>query len=312
MGWNLVGCPYLVSNYVSWANGEATDFDPEAYPMSLPRFVYTTDAAGQFTSWPSWKEPTEGSFAPAHAFFTQTATLQATETLTFILPHYTGTPVAAVPRPCLSFTDGSGQSDVVTLQPCAEATEDMGFHLGSDGLHWAPLNPELPQLYAASTGTAHLDWMGAAPVGTEIPLGLYSGMGGFCTFSLPSPETYATFTHVWLTDRQTGRVTDLKQNTYTVPLEADETTDIRFTLKFGGIAPNPGNSGEQALYQITARQGYIRIEGLTGGERIAVYDASGRLLLSDQARTNLYAAPFLPGNYVVKVEGYSRKVQVAP
>ena len=137
-------------------------------------------------------------------------------------------------------------------------------------------------------------------------------MGGFCTFSLPSPETYATFTHVWLTDRQTGRVTDLKQNTYTVPLEADETTDIRFTLKFGGIAPNPGNSGEQALYQITARQGYIRIEGLTGGEHIAVYDASGRLLLSDQARTNLYAAPFLPGNYVVKVEGYSRKVQVAP
>ena len=55
MGWNLVGCPYLVSDYVSWANGEATDFDPEAYPMSLPRFVYTTDAAGQFTSWPSWK-----------------------------------------------------------------------------------------------------------------------------------------------------------------------------------------------------------------------------------------------------------------
>ena len=312
MGWNLVGCPYLVSNYVSWANDEATDFDPEAYPMSLPRFVYTTDADGQFTSWPSWKAPTEGSFAPAHAFFTQTATLQATEVLTFTLPHYTGTPDAAVPRPCLSFTDGSGQSDVVTLQPCAEATEDMGFHLGSDGLHWAPLNPELPQLYAASTGTAHLDWMGAAPVGTEIPLGLYSGMGGFCTFSLPSPETYATFTHVWLTDRQTGRVTDLKQNTYTVPLEADETTDIRFTLKFGGIAPNPGNSGEQALYQITARQGYIRIEGLTGGEHIAVYDASGRLLLSDQARTNLYAAPFLPGNYVVKVEGYSRKVQVAP
>ncbi len=312
MGWNLVGCPYLVSDYVSWANGEATDFDPEAYPMSLPRFVYTTDAAGQFTSWPSWKAPTEGSFAPAHAFFTQTATLQATETLTFTLPHYTDAPVAAVPRPCLSFTDGSGQSDVVTLQPCAEATEDMGFHLGSDGLHWAPLNPKLPQLYAASTGTAHLDWMGTAPVGTEIPLGLYSGAGGSCTFSLPSPETYATFTHVWLTDRLTGRVTDLKQNTYTVPLEADETTDIRFTLKFGGIAPNPGNSGEQALYQITARQGYIRIEGLTGGERIAVYDASGRLLLSDQARTNLYAAPFLPGNYVVKVEGYSRKVQVAP
>ncbi|MDD6124011.1 MAG: right-handed parallel beta-helix repeat-containing protein [Bacteroidales bacterium] len=312
MGWNLVGCPYLVSDYVSWANGKATDVDPEAYPMSLPRFVYTTDADGQFTSWPSWKAPTEGSFSPAHAFFTQTATLQATEPLTFTLPHYTGTPVAAVPRPCLSFTDGSGQSDVVTLQPCAEATEDMGFHLGSDGLHWAPLNPELPQLYAASTGTAHLDWMGAAPVGTEIPLGLYSGMGGFCTFSLPSPDTYATFTHVWLTDRLTGRVTDLKQNTYTVPLEADETTDIRFTLKFGGIAPNPGNSGEQALYQITARQGYIRIEGLTGGENIAVYDASGRLLLSDQARTNHYAAPFLPGNYVVKVEGYCRKVQVAP
>lgn len=312
MGWNLVGCPYLVSDYVSWANDEATDFDPEAYPMSLPRFVYTTDADGQFTSWPSWKHSTKDSFSPAHAFFTQTATLQATEPLTFTLPHYTGTPVAAVSRPCLSFTDGAGQSDVVTLQPSAEAMDDMGFHLGSDGLHWAPLNPELPQLYAASTGTAHLDWMGAAPVGTEIPLGLYSGMGGFCTFSLPSPDTYATFTHVWLTDRLTGRVTDLKQNTYTVPLEADETTDIRFTLKFGGIAPNPGNSGEQALYQITARQGYIRIEGLTGGERIAVYDASGRLLLSDQARTNLYAAPFLPGNYVVKVEGYCRKVQVAP
>lgn len=312
MGWNLVGCPYLVSNYVSWANDEATDFDPEAYPMSLPRFVYTTNAAGQFTSWPSWKHSTEGSFAPAHAFFTQTATLQATEVLTFTLPHCTDTPVAAVPRPCLSFTDGAGRSDVVTLQPSAEATDDMGFHLGSDGLHWAPLNPELPQLYAASTGAAHLDWMGAVPVGTEIPLGLNSGTGGLCTFSLPSPEAYATFTHVWLTDRQAGRVTDLKQHSYTVPLEADETTDIRFTLKFGGIAPNPGASGEQALYQITARQGYIHIEGLLGGENIAVYDTSGRLQLSDHARTNHYAAPFLPGNYVVKVEGYSRKVLVMP
>lgn len=312
MGWNLVGSPYLVSNYVSWADGETTDSNPEAYPMSLPRFVYTTNAAGQFTSWPSWKHSTEGSFSPAHAFFTQTATLQATEPLTFTLPHCTDTPVAAVPRPCLSFTDGAGRSDVVTLQPSAEATDDMGFHLGSDGLHWAPLNPELPQLYAASTGAAHLDWMGAVPVGTEIPLGLNSGTGGLCTFSLPSPEAYATFTHVWLTDRQAGRVTDLKQHSYTVPLEADETTDIRFTLKFGGVAPSAGASGEQALYQITARKGYIHIEGLLGGENIAVYDASGRLQLSDHARTNHYAAPFLPGNYVVKVEGYSRKVLVMP
>ena len=312
MGWNLVGSPYLVSNYVSWADGETTDSNPEAYPMSLPRFVYTTNAAGQFTSWPSWKHSTEGSFSPAHAFFTQTATLQATEPLTFTLPHCTDTPVAAVPRPCLSFTDGAGRSDVVTLQPSAEATDDMGFHLGSDGLHWAPLNPELPQLYAASTGAAHLDWMGAVPVGTEIPLGLNSGTGGLCTFSLPSPEAYATFTHVWLTDRQAGRVTDLKQHSYTVPLEAGEATDIRFTVQFGGVTPNPGASGEQALYQITARQGYIHIEGLLGGENIAVYDASGRLQLSDHARTNHYAAPFLPGNYVVKVEGYSRKVLVMP
>lgn len=312
MGWNLVGSPYLVSNYVSWADGETTDSNPEAYPMSLPRFVYTTNAAGQFTSWPSWKHSTEGSFSPAHAFFTQTATLQATEPLTFTLPHCTDTPVAAVPRPCLSFTDGAGRSDVVTLQPSAEATDDMGFHLGSDGLHWAPLNPELPQLYAASTGAAHLDWMGAVPVGTEIPLGLNSGTGGLCTFSLPSPEAYATFTHVWLTDRQAGRVTDLKQHSYTVPLEAGEATDIRFTVQFGGVSPTPGASGEQALYQITARQGYIHIEGLLGGENIAVYDASGRLQLSDHARTNHYAAPFLPGNYVVKVEGYSRKVLVMP
>ena len=110
----------------------------------------------------------------------------------------------------------------------------------------------------------------------------------------------------------TGLVTDLKHDDYTVPLEAGEATDIRFTVQFGGVAPNPGASGEQALYQITARQGYIHIEGLLGGENIAVYDTSGRLQLSDHARTNHYAAPFLPGNYVVKVEGYSRKVLVMP
>ena len=314
MGWNLVGSPYLVSDYPCWLpQGTSVSFAPDDYPMSLPRFFYTADALGNFSAHPSWNATEGKGLSPATAFFTQTATLQSAETLRFLLPHYAGeTPVAAAPGKVLSLTDGLGRKDEVTLQPDVDNEGSVAFHLGTDGLHWSPLQPGLPQLYAATAQGTPLAWAASVPVCTAIPLGLNSGAGGLCKLGLPEPEAFADFTHVWLTDKVTGLVTDLKHDVYTVPLEAGEATDIRFTLQFGGVAPNPGASGEQALYQITARQGYIHIEGLLGGENIAVYDASGRLLLSEHARTNHYAAPFLPGNYVVKVEGYSRKVQVAP
>ena len=314
MGWNLVGSPYLVSDYPCWLpQGTSVSFAPDDYPMSLPRFFYTADALGNFSAHPSWNATEGKGLSPATAFFTQTATLQSAETLRFLLPHYAGdTPVAAAPGKVLSLTDGLGRKDEVTLQPDVDNEGSVAFHLGTDGLHWSPLQPGLPQIYAATAQGTPLAWAASVPVGTAIPLGLNSGAGGLCKLGLPEPEAFADFTHVWLTDKVTGLVTDLKHDDYTVPLEAGEATDIRFTVQFGGVAPNPGASGEQALYQITARKGYIHIEGLLGGENIAVYDASGRLLLSEHARTNHYAAPLLPGNYVVKVEGYSRKVQVAP
>lgn len=321
MGWNLVGLPYLVSNYPSYPSASSDGFSPSDYPMSLPRFVYPADTEGQFATLPSWSATSAG-ISPAVAFFTQTATQQPTETLTFRLPVYEGTePIEAAPRKVLALTDAKGHTDEVTMQPDDQATELPGYRLGQDALKWSPLQPALPQVYVPLTSGTRLSWLSSVPVGIDIPLGITLAHGERCTIALPDPEAWMEYPHIWLTDHVTGDVTDLKLGGYFFDLPVSEPepaslsyapapVDHRFTLRIGGLRPDGGADRTSHRYSAYGEDGHLVVARLTGGEQIEVYDAAGRVVCRTRTDATSCRIPLPTAVYVVRVGNETHKVRV--
>ena len=312
MGWNLVGVPYLVSRFPAGLETAADPYNPEAYGVSLPRIVYAYKSAdGTFPTAQSW----QGGFDEVPvgaAYFVQTAVKDHldTETLTFRQPMYPTGSSGAEQR-VLRLADEAGRADVMAVLPEAEAEADIAYTLGRDGLKWLGFLPEAPQVYAVGSGGTRFALMGSAPVGTEIPVGIRALRGGQFTFSLPVPEAYADFAHVWLTDRATGSVTDLLVADYAVALADSTQTDTRFTLKFGGMRPvaDPLSGEAGVAYRVYIRGGILYVLDLQGGESLRVYDAGGRRLADTAAPAGEYRLPVAPGIYVVKVGGSVYKVR---
>ena len=309
MGWNLVGAPYLVADYPTSLAAGGNAFSPADYPMSLPRVVYTADAAGAFTATQSWTATPSG-LSPGVAFFTQTAVIGTSEDLTFEQLDYTETLLEATRRPLLMLTNGDGASDAVELHPDALNDGTMSFHLGSDGLKWDPLATSLPSIYAGNAGGTRFALASSAPVGTDIPLGVNSGAGGWCTFALAEAEDFDSFTHIWLTDRLEGRVTDLCRDTYAVELAPEADITGRFAIRFGGVRPDGRPDTDATNYKAYGHDGRLIVANLLGGETIEVYDTAGRLLLRATARTATFEHPLPTAVYVVKVAHQVFKVKI--
>lgn len=321
MGWNLVGSPYLVSNYNTCPADGADGFSPDDYPMTLPRFVYTANADGQFAPNPSWTAM-PGGLSPAVAFFTQTATQQTTETLTFRRPHYDGADlVEAAPRKILTLTDAAGRTDAVTLLPDVEVNELPAFRHGQDGLQWSPLVADMPQVYVPFASGTRLDWLSSVPVATDIPLGITLTGGAGCTIALPEAEAWAEYSHIWLTDHLTGDVTDLKAGDYIFDLPVTEATagddeaatssiDHRFTLRIGGIRPDGGADRDSHRYRVYAENGNVVVTNLMGGENVEVFDVAGRSITSTIADSATWRTPLTTAVYVVRVNHEAYKVRV--
>ena len=312
MGWNLVGCPYLVSNYPTQKYDGKDGYSPADYPMSLPRMVYTAQTVGSFQTTSSGKAQV-ADLSAGTAFFTQTATLGTEEALTFQLPHYTGeTPATPAVQKKLRLTDGNGKAGSLELGDIRheEDPEMLTFHLNQDGLHWSPLNPALPELYAIGTAGTRFSLLGELPTEKEIPLGMNAGEGGNCTFALPDASPFMEYGHVWLKDKETGTVTDLLHDTYTLLLDANASSEQRFTLQIGGLRPESMPDTSAGHYQVYGRQGELIIEGLAGYENIRIFDMKGRLMHAAQATEHTYRTSMETGIYAAHIQGEVHKVRV--
>ena len=317
MGWNLVGAPYLVANYKGDVKAGGKEYLPSDYNMSLPRMIYTltadTQNAGDFNSGSS--VDAEG-MSPGAAFFTQTAVKSGeTEKLVFQLPMYTGSEpaVVAVRKQALVLTDEAGHTDEVELIPATDGTAgSMTYTYGRDAVKWMAMNDALPQTYAlnATVSGTRFSIMGDAPVATEIALGVKAGSDGRLTFALSSAEAYETFSNVWLADRETGAVTDLKQNSYTVHVDEGTETASRFTIKFGGHRPEMMNDLMAHRYDVYAEAGKVYVSRLAGGEVICMYDATGRMIHKAVAEGPRHSVALPAGIYLVRVAEEVHKVSV--
>ena len=317
MGWNLVGAPYLVANYKGDVKAGGNEYLPSDYNMSLPRMIYTltadTQNAGDFNSGSSVSAQ---GMSPGAAFFTQTAVNSGeTEQLVFQLPMYSGSEpaVVAVRKQTLVLTDEAGHTDEVELIPATDGTAgSMVYTYGRDAVKWMAMNDALPQAYALNDSIlgTRFSIMGEAPVATEIALGVKAGSDGRLTFALSSAEAYETFTNVWLADRETGAVTDLKQNSYSVNMDEGTETASRFTIKFGGHRPEMMNDLMAHRYDVYAEAGKVYVSRLAGDEVICMYDATGRMIHKAVAEGPRHSVALPAGIYLVRIAEEVHKVSV--
>ena len=126
--------------------------------------------------------------------------------------------------------------------------------------------------------------------------------------SLPAPAAYDDYDHVWLTDHQLGKVTDLKQQPYTLST-ADAGDDThRLTLRFGGLRPEVEDHAEQGCV-ISIHRNSLRISGIEPGDLIRIYTLDGIELVHTKATANSYRRTLYEGTYIVCVNELTEKVE---
>lgn len=329
MGWNLKGIPYLVSGYKT---GDPNTSDAiEEYNMSIPHVYYKMGGDGEYIRKGAGIIYTEQSWAAAaslsmnEAFFTQTAAIgtydseakeykNLYEDLLFKHPMYSGpAPAYAMARPLVWVRDQDGNGDLLTVDPNPDAPKDVNYFFGRDGVKW--MTKDAPQLYLLTSSKSRLSLLGAAPTETDLPLGIYvpeseqnDGMTRTFTFSLPEPEAFEDYPHVWLIDRALNRVTNLREANYAAALNPG-TDNSRFILRIGGF-PYENMYGHRE-YIVYSWHRDLHIRGLVEGDIIQVFSLSGQMVLNTVARDPEFTAqlPQAGGIYVVRVNDFTTKVR---
>lgn len=300
MGWNMAGMPYLVSGY-------STGGSDGAWQMNVPHLLYTMTETGTYrAAVESWSEG--AALSAGQAYFTQTAVLGPTETLTFGIPQYAaGNEDASAARFALAITAGDGTADEITVRPGGTAGR-MQYAFGADGAKIAPLNTAVPQIYLNAAGGERLSLAAAAPVETDLPLGVALSAAGQYTISLPDTDCYRKYGAVWLADRETGSVANLLDSDFHISAEAPLSTDTRFVLRIGGLRPDGTHSDTAPAFTVTSRGGIMTVKGIAEGDSVAIMTAGGATLVRTTATAATYSHRVQPGAvYVVTVNGRSRK-----
>lgn len=302
MGWNMAGMPYLVADY---RTGESAPGAAD-WQMNVPHLFYTMAETGAYrAAEESWAEG--AAIAAGEAFFTQTAVVAPTETLTFGIPRYAGggssAPAAGF---ALAITDSTGTSDMLIARPAAAGR--LAYTFGADGAKLVTMNPAVPQIYLNAAGGERMSLAASVPVETDLPLGVSVSAAGTYTISLPSPDSYRMYGAVWLTDRETGNVTNLLDSNCHVSADAPLTTDTRFVLRIGGMRPDGTHSDTAACFTVTSRGGIMTVSGIAEGDHVTIVTAGGATLVRTTAGGTSLSHPVQPGAvYVVVVNGHSRK-----
>ncbi|MDD7030199.1 MAG: hypothetical protein PUI49_11735 [Prevotellaceae bacterium] len=333
MGWNLKGMPYLISGYPIYQQ-----MDDGSYAMNVPHVIYTMEPNGSYVTKQSWESSTDNTLSPGEAFFTQTATINDKEHLHFAQLFYTSsaTPNTASTRSAvtisLSSADATSEdayrsvgvshaAGVVSLQPVDNTSDDntsMVYTINRDGAKFMSMNPAIPDIAVCGAGGEMMSLVGAAPVETEISVATRVGSTGRYIFSLDrstgvSPAT----TEVWLKDYQTGIVTNLMEDDYTVEITVGENpastvlTTGRFSLTIGGMCPDIGAWDESgAGWTISINRCHVTVSGLSTDSDVLFYTTDGILRHCAPSFLGTCEADLSPGVYVVRAEGNSKVVGI--
>ena len=274
MGWNLFGSPYLC----------AMNFGD----MEYGRVIYTYDEAKGYTAINTDADATNSTtsgYIPAmDAIFTQTATLDNTETIR--VKHSStkdGAEYASNAR-MLNIAI-SKRSETATgedhLQlaavPAQEAKSD--FDLGSDGVKW--MMSRNPQIYATRNGGRY-SLLSAVSIDAEQSIGVSLPETGEYTISIPEDCDASEYETVWLKDKETGKAVDLKEGSYLFNATQTGEMNNRFNISFNRKETDMNSD----ITIISSGNYHILIKGLKQNDIIRIYGTSGVLALQKQAKSD--------------------------
>ena len=299
MGWNLFGSPYLC----------AMNFGD----MEYGRVIYTYNEAKGYTAINTDADAansiTSGYIPAMDAIFTQTATLDNTETIR--VKHSDakdGDEYASNARMlniaiCKRSETATAEDHLqLAAVPAQEAKSD--FDLGSDGVKW--MMSRNPQIYATRNGGRY-SLLSAVSIEAEQTIGISLPETGEYSISIPKDCDASEYETVWLKDKETGKAVDLKDGSY--PFYAAQTGEMnnRFNISF-----NRKETDMKSDITIVPSGNYhIQIKGLKQNDIIRIYGTSGVLALQKQAKsdTELLRSP-VNGTVAVEVTRGGKQIAV--
>lgn len=155
-----------------------------------------------------------------------------------------------------------------------------------------------------------LSLAGNAPVGVEMAMGYRAAKDGVLTVSLPDADAFDG-QQVWLTDHETGIVTDLTTGSYQLQA-AKGYTDNRTTLQIGGLPPEEKNDNRYnntVTWSVRNNGGMFIVVGLHAGDDVCIHTLSGAVEERGKASGDAYTSRSLPrGVYIISVNGRGKKV----
>jgi hypothetical protein len=196
-------------------------------------------------------------------------------------------------RVVVSSTDNIGKDEVVI---------ETGHETSAGGaVKMFSFVESAPSLYLPKENKNYsISFMQDVPAGTTIPL--YFGAGVDGQYELAFTFDYQLYTNVKLSDKESGIITDITENSVYQFVSAKDDNPDRFELLFGVT----GLSDNTALATLRAyvSHGQLTILGETGELNVDILDMQGRVLERRAVQMDgSYSQPLnLPaGVYVVRV-----------
>lgn len=299
MGWNLFGSPYLC----------AMNFGD----MEYGRVIYTYNEAKGYTAINTDADAansiTSGYIPAMDAIFTQTATLDNTETIR--VKHSDakdGDEYASNARMlniaiCKRSETATAEDHLqLAAVPAQEAKSD--FDLGSDGVKW--MTSQNAQIYATRNGGRY-SLLSAISIEAEQSIGVSLPETGEYTISIPEDCDASEYETVWLKDKETGKAIDLKEGDYRFHASQAGEQNHRFTISFNRMATDM--KSDISIQAIGFRT--IVLKGLQPNDLISVYAADGVLALQKKAKAEKeQVRTAIQGNVIVEVTRGGKQVAV--
>lgn len=299
MGWNLFGSPYLC----------AMNFGD----MEYGRVIYTYNEANGYTAINTDADAansiTSGYIPAMDAIFTQTATLDNTETIRVKHSNAKNGEEYASNARILNIAI-SKRSETATAEdhlqlaavPAQEAKSD--FDLGSDGVKW--MTSQNAQIYATRNGGRY-SLLSAISIDAEQSIGISLPETGEYTISIPEECDASEYETVWLKDKETGKTIDLKEGDYRFHASQAGEQNHRFTISFNRMATDM--KSDISIQSIGFRT--IVLKGLQPNDLISVYAADGVLALQKKAKAEKeQVRTAIQGNVIVEVTRGGKQVAV--
>lgn len=295
MGWNLFGSPYLC----------AMNFDD----MEYGRVIYTYNEANGYTAINTDADATSGYIPAMDAIFTQTATLDNTETIRVEHSNAKNGEEYASNARILNIAI-SKRSETATAEdhlqlaavPAQEAKSD--FDLGSDGVKW--MTCQNAQIYATRNGGRY-SLLSAISIEAEQSIGVSLPETGEYTISIPEDCDASEYETVWLKDKETGKAIDLKEGDYRFHASQAGEQNHRFTISFNRMATDM--KSDISIQAIGFRT--IVLKGLQPNDLISVYAADGVLALQKKAKAEKeQVRTAIQGNVIVEVTRGGKQMAV--